>query len=88
MKQHSDNLPIGAENNTSAPYNKKDMHHRRFVSCSFSFYTDVVAEEHLDDAEINTVITKFIKDKLNSSAMEDLNIDELIIQEDNEQYNS
>lgn len=75
-----DNLPLGAEFDTSAPFNEPlNVKHRRFVSTSISYYDTVelpsdATEEQIDEA--------FRQKASDGKFPKEFDIDEVVILDD------
>ena len=51
------NLPLGAEHDSLAPFNEPlDVRHRRFVSLTISYYTDVEGSPDMTEEQIEDYI--------------------------------
>lgn len=72
-----DNYPIGARDNPKAPYNEAlDVKHRRFVSLTISYYTEVEGPPDMRDECVEEQIRKNVMD---GNIPKEFDIDELVI---------
>lgn len=76
MSEFNDNIPIGADIE-EAPWNEPlDVKHKRFVSVTLSFYTEVEGSPDMREDAIRESVMKDIHD---GNIPEEYDIDELII---------
>ena len=75
-----DNLPIGAANDSRAPYNEPlNVEHKRFVSVTISYYDKVYLPEDTSEEKIK----EEIRDKIyNNIFPDEFDIDELVVLND------
>lgn len=76
----SDNLPAGCGDSPDAPWNESlPIKHRRFVSLTISYYTDVEGSPDISDKQIEETIREDVK---NGRIPNKFDIDELVILND------
>lgn len=81
MNLHSDNLPIGAEDDPQAPYN--EVNHTRFVSYTVSGYMTVSGSKDMSESQIEDQINNSIESTIYNSPLEDYCVDNITVLDDN-----
>ena len=75
-----DNLPIGAANDSRAPYNEPlNTEHKRFVSVTISYYDSAYLPEDATEEQIREELRKHVED---ADFPKCFDIDEFIILDD------
>lgn len=75
-----DNLPIGAANDSRAPYNEPlNVEHERFVSVTISYYDKVYLPKDATEAQIREELRNKV---YNNQIPKEFDIDEFVVIDD------
>ena len=80
MKGNTDNLPLGAEYDSLAPFNEPlNVRHRRFVSLTISYYTDIEGSPDMTEEQIEESVRNSLENRMFPNKFW---IDEVCVMED------